>query len=171
MWKKYWWHLWVAQPEHMESLHSATSEFSLFNDLVPKLQREDERLVAKSPYLAWGVKCRSGENERKFRQIQCGWVKNYLCERGIQLSDSDKGGKKVELLDLCKKAAAMKQIQLAASAQDRKSCWRRNYKQVWAKDPKILDAWMHNLCNFPKFSFGVHVQPSQTWLKFPIVIS
>ena len=30
----------------------ATSEFSLFNDLVPKLQREDERLVAKSPYLA-----------------------------------------------------------------------------------------------------------------------
>ena len=94
-----------------------------------------------------------------------------MCERGIQLSDSDKGGKKVELLDLCKKAAAMKQIQLAASAQDRKSCWRRNYKQVWAKDPKILDAWMHKLCNFPKFSFGVHVQPSETWLKFPIVIT
>ena len=37
--------------------------------------------------------------------------------------------------------------------------------------PKILDAWMHNLCNFPKFSFGVHVQPGQTWLKFPIVIT
>ena len=28
--------------------------------------------------------------------------------------------------------------------------------------PKILDAWMHNLCNFPKFLFGVHVQPGQT---------
>lgn len=37
--------------------------------------------------------------------------------------------------------------------------------------PKILDAWMHNLCNFPKFSFGVHVQPGQTWPKFPIVIT
>lgn len=64
-----------------------------------------------------------------------------MCERGIQLSDSDKGEKKVELLDLCKKAAAMKQIQLAASAQDRKSCWRRNYKQVWA-NLQLPKFWM-----------------------------
>ena len=53
-------------------------------------------------------------------------MKNFLWERGIQLSDGGKGKKKVELFDLCKKAAVMKQIQLAASARDRKSCWRRN---------------------------------------------
>ena len=37
--------------------------------------------------------------------------------------------------------------------------------------PKILDTWMHNLCNFPEFSFGVHVQPGQARPKFLIVIT
>ena len=45
-------------------------------------------------------------------------MKNYLWEGGIQLSDGGKGKKKAELFDLCKKAAAMKQIHLAASAED-----------------------------------------------------
>ena len=29
--------------------------------------------------------------------------------------------------------------------------------------PKMLDAWMHNFYNFPKFSFGVCMQPGQAW--------
>lgn len=47
----------------------------------------------------------------------CGRVKNYLWERGIQLSDDGKGKKKAELFDLCKKAAAIKQIKLASVCQ------------------------------------------------------
>ena len=80
------------------------------------------RLSAKSFSLVWRVKCRGGEIERKFLEIQCGRVKNYLWERGIQLGDGGKGKKKAELFDLCKNAATMKQIQLAASAEDCKSC-------------------------------------------------
>ena len=29
--------------------------------------------------------------------------------------------------------------------------------------PKVLDTWMHNLCSFPEFSFGVRTQPGQAW--------
>ena len=83
------------------------------------------RLSAKSFSLVLIAKCR-GVNERKFLEIHCGRVKNYLWERGIQPSDGGKGKKKAELFDLCKKAAVMKQIQLAASAKDHKICWRRN---------------------------------------------
>ena len=40
-------------------------------------------------------------------------MKNYLRERGIQLNDGSKGKKKAELFDICKTAAARKQIQPA----------------------------------------------------------
>ena len=54
-------------------------------------------------------------NERKFLEIQCGREEFFFFkERSIQLSDGSKGKKKAELFDLCPKAAAMKQIQLAA---------------------------------------------------------
>ena len=43
------------------------------------------------------IKYRGDENERKFVEIHCGGVKNYLCERGTQLSNGSKG-KKGELL-------------------------------------------------------------------------
>ena len=56
-----------------------------------------------------------GEIERKFLKIHSGRVKNYLWERGIQLSDSSKRKKKAELFDLCKKAATMKQIKIAST--------------------------------------------------------
>ena len=58
------------------------------------------------------IKYRGGENERKFVEIHCGRVKNYLCERGTQLCNGSKG-KKRELFDLCQKAATMKQIKIA----------------------------------------------------------
>ena len=40
-------------------------------------------------------------------------MKNYLRERGIQLNNGGKGKKKAELFDICKTAAARKQIQPA----------------------------------------------------------
>ena len=40
-------------------------------------------------------------------------MKNYLQKRGIQLGEGGKVKKRAKLFDLCKKAAAMKQIKLA----------------------------------------------------------
>lgn len=45
-------------------------------------------------------------------------MKNYLRERGIQSSDGGKGKRKAELLDLCQKAAEMKQRKLDDSVED-----------------------------------------------------
>ena len=45
-----------------------------------------------------------------------------MWERGIQLSEGGKGKKKAELFDLCKKAAAMKQIKLASYVSSAKDC-------------------------------------------------
>ena len=59
------------------------------------------------------IKCTGGENEIKFLEIQDRRVKNYLRERGIQLNNGGKGKKKAELFDICKTAAARKQIQPA----------------------------------------------------------
>ena len=47
-------------------------------------------------------------------------MKNYLWERGIQISNGGIGEKK--LFDLNKKAAEMRQIQQASSAKDCKNC-------------------------------------------------
>ena len=48
------------------------------------------------------------------------------------LGSGGKEKRKEKLFDLRKKAAVIKQIQLAAYAEDRKSCLQRNYKQVRA---------------------------------------
>ena len=119
------------------------------------------RLSAKSFSSVYRIKCRGGGKERKFLEIQCGRVKNYFGGRGIQLGSGGKEKRKEKLFDLRKKAAVIKQIQLAAYAEDRKSCLRRNYKQVRANFwlLKFFYAWIHNLCSFPKFSFVVLMQP------------
>ena len=52
------------------------------------------------------IKYRGGENERKYVEIHCGRVKNYLCERGTQLSNGSKGKKR-------RTFATMKQIKIA----------------------------------------------------------
>ena len=51
-----------------------------------------------------------------FSKLKVDELKNYLRERGIQLSDGVKGKRRAELLDLCQKAAAMKQRKLDDSA-------------------------------------------------------
>lgn len=43
-----------------------------------------------------------------FSKLKVYELKNYLRERGIQLSDGRQGKQKAELLDLCQKAAVMK---------------------------------------------------------------
>lgn len=42
-------------------------------------------------------------------------MKKYFWEKGIQLSDGGRGKKKADPFDLCKRAAAMKQIKLTSS--------------------------------------------------------
>ena len=98
-------------------------------------------------------------------------MKNYLWERGTQLSDGGKGKKKGELFDI---------FIYCSNEADPTSCLCWSPQELLEEKlqtsqgkflvPKILDAWMHNLCNFPEFSFGVHVQPGQAWPKFLIVI-
>ena len=56
--------------------------------------RAKTRLSVKSLSSVLIIKYRGGENERKFVEIHCGRVKNYLCERGTQLSNDSKGKKK-----------------------------------------------------------------------------
>lgn len=85
-----------------------------------KKKRKKENLARVFALLPTLISVKSGS---------CGRVKNYLWERGIQLSDDGKGKKKAELFDLCKKAAAIKQIRLA-SAKDRKRLLEEKYKQI-----------------------------------------
>ena len=54
-----------------------------------------------------------------FSKLKVDELKNYLRERFIQLSDGGKGKRRAELLDLCQKAAAMKQRKLNYSSEDR----------------------------------------------------
>ena len=55
-------------------------------------------------------------------------------ERGIQLSDGGKG-KEAELFDLCKKASTMKQIKIAAFANNSKKLWKEKLRTSEGKFP------------------------------------
>ena len=82
-------------------------------------------------------------------------LKRYLRERGIQLSDDRKGKRRAELLDLCQKAAAMKQTKLDDSAEDR----TKLHKKLQASEgklpgPKTFSSWTHNFSKIPEFMFG-----------------
>ena len=77
-------------------------------------------------------------------------------ERGIQLSDGGKGKRKAELLDLCHKAAAMKQRKLDDSAEDRAKLLEEKFQTSEGKLPdlKTLGSWTHNFSKIPEFTFG-----------------
>ena len=62
-------------------------------------------------YQTWRLQVK----KRHFSKLKVDELKNYLRERGIQLSDGGKGKRRAELLDLCQKAAAMKQRKLDVS--------------------------------------------------------
>ena len=57
--------------------------------------------------------------DEDFSKLKVHDLKRYLKERGIQLSDGGKGKRKAELVDLCEKAAAMKQAKLDDTADYR----------------------------------------------------
>lgn len=95
----------------------------------------------------------SGEDFSKFKVDE---LKNYLRERGIQLSDGGKAKRKVELLDLCEKASAMKQRKLDDSAEDKNKLLQEKLQTSEGKlpDPKTLNGWTNNFSNIPEFTFG-----------------
>ena len=75
-----------------------------------------------------------------FSKLKVDELKNYLRERGIQLSDGGKGKRRAELLDLCQKAAAMKQRKLDDSVEDRAKLLEDKLQTSEGKlpDPKTL---------------------------------
>ena len=91
-----------------------------------------------------------------FSKLKVGELKTYLRERGIQLSDGVKGKRRAELLDLCQKAAAMKQSKLDDSAEDRTKLLEDKLQTSEGKlpDPKTLSSWTHNFSKIPEFTFG-----------------
>ncbi|KAL9954329.1 hypothetical protein ACROYT_G041850, partial [Oculina patagonica] len=93
-----------------------------------------------------------------FSKLKVDKLENYLRERGIQLSDGGKGKQKAELLDLCQKAAAMKQRKLDDSVKDRTKLLKDKLQTSEGKlsDPntKTKSAWTHNFSKIPEFTFG-----------------
>ena len=75
-----------------------------------------------------------------------------ICERGFKWSDGGKGKKKPELVDLYKKAAAMKQIKIASSAKDRKKLLEEKLQTSEGKFavPKFFNAWTYHFSNIPE---------------------
>ena len=90
-----------------------------------------------------------------FSKLKVDELKNYLRERGTQLSDGGKGKRKAELLDFCQKAAAMKQRKLDDSAEDRTKLLEDKFQTSEGKlpDPKTLSSWTHNFSKIPEFKF------------------
>ena len=91
-----------------------------------------------------------------FAKLKVDELKNYLRERGIQLSDGGKGKRKAELLDLCQKAAAMKEKKLDDSVED---CAKPLEDKLQTSegtlpDPKTLSSWTHNFSTIAEFTFG-----------------
>ena len=68
---------------------------------------------------------------------------------------------KADLFDLHKKAAAVKQIQLASSAKDRNRLSEETLETSEGKFPvrKGLIARTNYFSNITELSFGVHMQP------------
>ena len=90
------------------------------------------------------------------RNIRFDGLKNFLKERGIQLSDGGKGKRKAELVDLCEKAAEMKQAKLEDTVEDYNKLLEEKLQTEDAKlsDPKTLIAWTNSFSNIPEFTFG-----------------
>ena len=86
-----------------------------------------------------------------FSKLKVDELKNYLRERGIQLSEGGQGKWKAELLDLCQKAAAMKQRKPDDSAEDRTKLLEDKLQTSGGKlpDPKTLSACTHNFSKIP----------------------
>lgn len=90
-----------------------------------------------------------------FSKLKVDELKHYLQVRGIQLSDGRKGKRRAELLDLCQKAATMKQTKLDDSAEDRTKLQEKlQASEGKLPGPKTLSTWTHNFSKIPEFTFG-----------------
>ena len=90
-----------------------------------------------------------------FSKLMVDELKHYLRERALQLSNGRKGKRKAELLDLCQKAAAMKQTKLDDSAEDRTKLQDKlQASEGKLPGPKTLSSWTHNFSKIPEFTFG-----------------
>ena len=90
-----------------------------------------------------------------FSKLKVDELNHYLRERGIQLSDGRKGKRRAELLELCQKAAAMKQTKLNDSAEDRTKLQDKlQASEEKLPGPKTLSSWTHNFSKIPEFTFG-----------------
>ena len=99
------------------------------------------------------VKNAAGED---FSKYKVDGLKNFLKERGIQLSDGGKGKRKAELVDLCEKAAEMKQAKLEDTVEDYNKLLAEKLQTEDGKlsDPKTLTGWTNSFSNIPEFTFG-----------------
>ena len=99
------------------------------------------------------VKNAAGE---EFSKYKVDGLKKFLKERGIQLSDGGKGKRKAELVDLCEKAAEMKQAKLEDTVEDYNKLLEEKLHTEDGKlpDPKTLTAWTNNFSDIPEFTFG-----------------
>jgi len=82
-------------------------------------------------------------------------LKKFLKERGIRLSDNSNGKRKAELVDLCEKAAEMKQAKLEDTVEDYNKLLEEKLQTEDGKlsDPKTLTAWTNNFSDIPEFTF------------------
>ena len=85
-----------------------------------------------------------------FSKLKVDELKNYLRERGIQLSHGGQGKRKAGLLDLSQKAAAMKQRKLDDSFEDRTKLLE---DKLQTSEGKLPDH-RHNFSKIPDFTFG-----------------
>ena len=100
-----------------------------------------------------GVRNAAGKDFSKYKVDS---LKNLLKERGIQLSDGGKGKRKAELVDLCEKAAEMKQATLEDTVEDYNKLLEEKLQTEDGKlsDSKTLIAWTNSFSNILKFTFG-----------------
>lgn len=99
------------------------------------------------------VKNLAGED---FLKYKVDGFKKFLKERGIQLSDGGKGKRKAELVDLCEKAAEMKQAKLDDTVEDYNKLLEEKLQTEDCKLPdlKTLTAWTNKFLDIPEFTFG-----------------
>ena len=95
----------------------------------------------------------TGEDFSKFK-VDC--LKKYWKERGIQLNDEGKVKRKAELVDLCKKAAEMKQAKLEDTEDYIQQLLEEKLQteDIKLPDPKTLTAWTNIFLNIAEFTFG-----------------
>lgn len=94
---------------------------------------------------------------KDFLKYKVDGFKKFLKERGIQLSDGGKGKRKAELVDLCEKAAEMKQAKLDDIVEDYNKLLE---EKLQTEDCKLLNCLDQQIFGHPRVYFQRSVQLS-----------